>query len=239
MRRWLLALALVACSKPSAELHVYAAASLTEAFGEIAKEFEVMHPDTDVVLNLAGSQALRIQIEGGAPADVFASADGEAMQALGALVEPPAVFARNALVVVVPKGNPAGLKSLADLPDAPRIVLAAPEVPAGRYARKALDAAGLRAAVEAKVVSNELNVRLVLSRVASGEADAGVVYRTDATAAADKVDVLPIPAEFQVVAEYPIAPLKGRGEAARDFVEFVTGDAGRRVLAAHGFEVAR
>ncbi len=232
--RWLLALALVACKPDPVQLHVHAATSLTESFQEIAREFERTHPGTQVLLNFAGSQALRLQIEGGAPADVFASADVEHMQALASMVEPPGVFARNALVLVVPKGNPAGLRSLADLPRATRVVLAAPEVPAGRYARRALDAAGLRAAVEPKVVSHELNVRLVLNRVAMGEADAGIVYRTDALAAADRVDVLPIEAERGV---YPIAVLKGRGEAARAFVDLVRGDVGRRVLGARGFEV--
>jgi molybdate transport system substrate-binding protein len=241
VRRLLLALALTACTgaPPTAELRVHAAASLTGAFGEIAKEFEARHPGTKVLLELAGSQALRVRIEGGAPADVFAAADRDHMQAIAALVEAPVVFARNELVVVVPKGNPAGVRSLADLPGAARVVLAAPEVPAGRYARQALDAAGLRAAVEARVVSNELNVRHVLNRVAMGEADAGIVYRTDASAAADKVDAVAIAATPE--AEYPIAVLKEapQKEAARAFVDVVTGEAGRRILVAHGFGVPR
>jgi len=177
------------------ELEVYAAASLREAFGELGRQFEAKHPGTKLVFNLAGSQELRTQIENGAPADVFASADQKHMQALLAakLAGKPRIFARNEPVLVVPEGNPARIRGLRDLPGAKRIVVGVPEVPIGAYTLRILDAASeryggdFRERVEARVVSRELNVRQVLAKVGLGEADAAIVYRTDAATAKDKV----------------------------------------------------
>ncbi len=173
---------------------MFAAASLREVFEALAADFEKARPGARVRLNLAGSQELRTQIEQGARADVFASADLKHMDSLEkqGLVEKPLVFARNEPVIVVPSGNPAGIRALIDLPRAKRLVVGAPEVPIGSYTVKIFEAAGhkhgadLRAKLEASVVSRELNVRQVLAKVTLGEADAGIVYRTDAQAGKGK-----------------------------------------------------
>ena len=240
-----LGVALTARAEGSKELNVFAAASLREAFAELARLFETRHPATKVQLNLGGSQELRTQIEQGAPADVFASADEKHMQALvlAKLAAGPRVFARNEPVLVVPKGNPAGLAGLADLPKARRIVIGLPEVPIGAYTLRILDAAAkryggdFRSRVEEKVVSRELNVRQVLAKVSLGEADAAIVYRTDAGTAKDKVDVISIPSDLNVVAEYPIAVLARAKESAlaKQFVDLVLSRAGREVLSRYGF----
>ena len=229
----------------SKELNVFAAASLRESFAELGRRFEAKHPGTKVLFNLAGSQELRTQIENGAPADVFASADQKHMQALVAakLAAEPEIFARNELVVVVPRGNPAGVSSLKELPQAKRIVVGVPEVPIGAYTLRILDAASkryggdFRSRVEANLASRELNVRQVLAKVGLGEADAAIVYRTDAATAKDKVEVIPIPSEVNVVAEYPIAVVKRTSQPAlaKQFVELVLSHVGREVLSRHGF----
>jgi molybdate transport system substrate-binding protein len=241
----LLVLAPAAQAAGKRELVVFAAASLREAFAGLGRVFERAHPPAQVVLAFAGSQELRTQIEQGAPADVFASADWKHMQALAAqkLVTAPRTFARNEPVLVVPKGNPAGLRTLRDLPRAARIVVGTPEVPIGGYALRILDAAsarygaGFRAAVEAHVVSREVNVRQVLSKVSLGEADAAIVYRTDAAAAAASVETIDIPKELNVVAEYPVAAIAQarERELARQFVELLLSPAGQDVLAQFGF----
>ena len=248
---WLRAARLALCVALSAraqtkEVSVFAAASLRESFAELGKQFEAAHPGTKVLFNLAGSQELRTQIENGAPADVFASADQKHMQALLAqkLAQEPKVFARNEPILVVPKGNPAKISSLKDLPKAQRIVIGVPEVPIGAYTLRILDAASkqygadFRTKVEAHVVSRELNVRQVLTKVGLGEADAAIVYRTDAATAKDKVEVIPIPSDLNVVAEYPIAVLAKAKEPAlaRQFVEMVLSRAGREVLGRFGFQ---
>jgi len=240
-----LAFALSARAQPSRELAVFTAASLREAFAEIGKQFEQAHPGTKVAFNLGGSQELRTQIENGAPADVFASADQKHMNALvdGKLASGPKVFARNEPVVVVPKGNPAKIGGLKDLPQAKRIVIGVPEVPIGAYTLRILDAASkqygndFREKVEAHVVSRELNVRQVLAKVSLGEADAAVVYRTDAATAKDKVEVISIPLDVNVVAEYPIAVLTHAREPklAAEFFSAVLSPRGQEVLARFGF----
>jgi molybdate transport system substrate-binding protein len=227
------------------EVVVFAAASLRESFTALGSQFEAMHPGTKVRLNLAGSQELRTQIENGAPADVFASADQKHMQALVAqkLASDPRVFARNEPVLVVPKGNPAKIGSLQDLPRAKRIVIGAPEVPIGAYTLRILGAASKRYGadfqkrVEERVVSRELNVRQVLAKVGLGEADAAIVYRTDAATAKQTVDVIPIPADLNVVAEYPIAVLARakNPSLAKRFVEFVLSPRGSEALLLFGF----
>lgn len=239
--------ALLRAAHGAEPLRVFAAASLTEAFRDIAAAFEKAHPDTTVELNLAGSQILRTQIENGAPADVFASADLVHADALKAsrLLPSYTVFARNALVVVVPTGE-GKVRRLLDLArPGMKVVLAGPTVPVGRYTAQTLgklNASGLlgddfAARVQANVVSQETNVRMVLSKVTLGEADAGVVYLTDAASAGDKVRTIAIEDRYNVVAEYPIGVLaRGASTApARDFVDFVTGKDGQAALRKHGF----
>jgi molybdate transport system substrate-binding protein len=240
-----LILGIALSARAEQEVVVYAAASLRESFAEMGTVFEAAHPGIKVRLNLAGSQELRTQIENGAPADVFASADQKHMQALAAakLALEPKVFARNEPVIVTPKGNPAGIASLQDLPKAKRIVIGVPEVPIGAYTLRILDAASkkygadFRSSVDAHVVSRELNVRQVLAKVGLGEADAAIVYRTDARAAEKTVEVIAIPAELNVVAEYPIAVLaRGKTRAlAKQFVDLVLSTRGREVLQRFGF----
>lgn len=223
--------------KPSGELVVLAAASLTEAFAEVADAFTAEHPDVHVVLSFAGSQVLASQINEGAPADVFAAADREQMQriaAAGNTAAEPHEFTRNVLAIAVEAGNPHGLARLADLAQRELIVvLPAEEVPAGRYARAALDAAE----VGVRPASLEQSVRAALSKVELGEADATLVYASDVTAADGRVDGVAIPAARNVEASYAIAPLAAAPspEAAEAFVEFVLGAPGQRILASHGF----
>ncbi|MGH7514777.1 MAG: molybdate ABC transporter substrate-binding protein [Gemmatimonadales bacterium] len=233
---------------PSA-INVFAAASLTESFRELGRAFEQSHPGVTVQFNFAGSQQLALQMEQGAPADVFASADQRWMDYAKdkGLVEGEApVFARNRLVVIVPKTNPARIGGLPDLVRrGTKVVLAAEAVPVGKYSREALQKlAGARGYPEgydrrvlANVVSQEENVKSVVAKVQLGEADAGVVYRSDVTpAVARYVRVFEIPEESNVVAEYPIAVVKSarNPEAARAFVDLVRGDEGQRVLQQHG-----
>lgn len=224
---------------------VFAAASLREAFTALGALFELAHPGAKVTFNFAGTQELRTQLEQGAAVDVFASADQKHM---GELVKAsraagPIVFARNEPVVVVATEAASTIKTLADLPSADRIVVGVPEVPIGRYTLQILDRAGaslgadFRARVEKKVVSRELNVRQVLAKVSLGEAQAGVVYRTDARSAGDKVVVVPIPPAVNVIAEYPIAVVTGAAHPtlARAFVDLVSSREGRRELERAGF----
>lgn len=209
---------------------VFAASSLTDAFGRIEREFEVRHPDTDVVVNLGGSSSLVAQLIDGAPADVLATADGAQMdRALGGLeaATVPEVFARNELVVAVEVGNPTGIDDLADLADGRVVVLAAPEVPAGAYAAAALACAG----VSVEPASLEPSVRSVATKVALGEADAGIVFRTDVD---DGIDAVGIDEDCNVVAEYPIVALTD-ADGASAFVEFVLGPEGRAALSDEGF----
>jgi molybdate transport system substrate-binding protein len=225
------------------EVVVFAAASLREAFEGLATSFEAAHPGVEVTLQLAGTQELRAQIEAGAPADVLASADVRSMEALRASgrVAESFVFARSEPVLVVARDAAERVPTFEALPAAERIVLGVPEVPIGRYAieilgRASASAPGFRERVEARVVSRELNVRQVLAKVAMGEADAGIVYRTDARAA-EGVVVRDIPPEVNVVAEYPIATLVGAAHPhlARELVAFARGAEGRRALAEAGF----
>jgi len=235
----------VAAKPPAAELVVFEAASLKEAFATLAARFEKDHAGTHVVTNSAGSQELRAQLEHGAVADLFASADQRHMDALAAagLVVEPALFACNEPVVVVRSGLAASLKTFADLPRAERIVVGAPEVPIGAYTvqiwQKAAAKLGADFAsrLQAKVVSRELNVRQVLAKVVLGEADAGIVYRSDALAAKGKVAVVEIPPELNVTAAYPIAALKAAPSPtlARAFIDLVRSPAGAAVLREAGF----
>jgi molybdate transport system substrate-binding protein len=249
----LLAATGLACSRPSdpekhepkRELTVFAAASLRESFSAIAQKLEQARPGTHVVLSFAGSQTLRAQIEQGAPADVFASADQRHMQTLVTQkrVSEPRLFAKNELVIVVSQAKSSALRELKSLPDAERIVLGGREVPVGTYTARVLDAAArdlgadFRVRVEARVVSREPDVRQVLAKVSLGEADAGIVYRTDALTAKDKVRIVSIPSAYNVVAEYPVAVTTSAPapELARAFVELLLSSEGQRVLAEQGF----
>jgi molybdate transport system substrate-binding protein len=235
-------------SADSQELTVFAAASLREVFQNIALIFEKQHPNLKIHFNFAGSQDLRVQIEQGAKVDVFASADWKHMRALATqgLVVEPTVFARNLPVVVVSKNNPAKVTTFSDLAKVKHLVVGAPEVPIGAYTESIFTAAeklqgkAFAEKVRANVRSRELNVRQVLTKVAMGEGDAGIVYRTDALTMPDKVEIIEIPASINVVAEYPIAALKAAPLAglARDFVKLVLSKEGAKVLSVAGFNTA-
>jgi molybdate transport system substrate-binding protein len=224
---------------------VFAAASLRDVFTTLGTTFERAHPGVTVRFNFAGSQDLRTQLEHGAPADVFASADTRqmALARSAGLVEPPLPFATNAPVIVVPGDAPGKVRTLEDLTTAKRLVVGAPEVPIGAYTAQILQRAAARfgaefpARVEARVVSRELNVRQVLTKVMLGEADAGIVYRTDARSAGERVRVVEIPPELNVIAEYPIAPVtrSRQQELARQWIALVTGPEGQAVLGRAGF----
>jgi molybdate transport system substrate-binding protein len=233
----LLAALATAAPADAAELTVSAAASLTAAFGDIAKAFEAANPDITVRTNFAGSSTLVTQIREGAPVDVFASADEANMQKLvdaGEVAGAPETFATNRLAIVVGRGNPEGIASVADLAR-PGLALAlcGPAVPAGRYAREIF----ARAGVAVPESSQELDVKAVVTRVAMGEADAGIVYVTDVRAAGDRVAVVAIPGALNVTARYPIAVLarSQHPDDATKLVRFVRGEAGQAILARHGF----
>jgi molybdate transport system substrate-binding protein len=216
------------------EIKVFAAASLTAAFNRIGQDYTAAHPDTRVTFNFAGSQALATQIRQGAPADVLASADTANMNKVTDLVGIPQSFASNQLRIIVAKGNPKGIKGLSDLASNDlKVVLAAPDVPAGKYARQALDAQH----VAVKPVSLEDNVKAVVTKVSLGEADAGVVYVTDVSAAGDKVAGVDIPDDQNVPATYPIATVKASSHQsqAQAFMALVLSDQGQQVLRSYGF----
>jgi molybdate transport system substrate-binding protein len=232
-----LALALTACGaseKDDRTLTVFAAASLTTTFTELGKEFEVDHEGVTVRFSFGGSADLVSQIQGGAPADVFASADTTTMAELGDTAERPQEFASNTLEIAVPPGNPAGISGLADLGDAGvKLVVCAPEVPCGAATRKVAASAG----VTLTPVSEEQSVTDVLGKVESGEADAGLVYVTDVEAAGDQVDGIAFPESSGAVNVYPIAAVKDstHRDLAEQFVAFVLGTKGQAVLADAGF----
>ena len=229
---------------------VFAAASLSDAFEAIAEEFEAVHPGVTIEFNFASSSALATQIEEGAPADIFASADTAQMERLAgaSLVaqDSGALFARNVPVIVVPADNPTGITDLAGLATAGlKLVLAAEDVPIGRYARQIIDrlaadpgyGEAFRAAVIGNIVSNEENVRAVLTKIELGEGDAGIVYATDAAVASDKVIVIAIPERLNVIADYPIALVTASDatDVGQAFIDFVLGAEGQRILAEFGF----
>ena len=213
----------------------------------MGKAFETSHPGVTVAFNFGGSQNLRTQIEQGAPVDVFASANAREMDALVAQnmiqSDAPNVFLTNQLVVILPKENPAGIVSLEDLSKPGlKLVLAAEEVPAGRYAREILEklnamfGAEYRNRVLANVVSNEDNIRQAVTKVQLGEADASIVYVSDAVAVPE-LQKIHIPAEMNVVAEYPIAALEESTNSglANDFIVYVLSAEGQATLKKWGF----
>ncbi|MDE7240699.1 molybdate ABC transporter substrate-binding protein [Desulfovibrio sp.] len=229
----------LAANAVAAEMTVSAAASLTDAFGEMKTLFEKAHPGLHVNTNFAASNPLLKQLEEGAPADVFASADQQTMdKAVAAKVVDPATrrnFAVNDLVLIVPRGakKPA---NLADLKAMKRIAIGNPDsVPAGRYARDALAAAGLWEALLPECVQ-AASVRQALAYVARGEADAGFVYRTDALQMGDKVEIALVVGDHEPVL-YPIAVATtgANPKAGQEFIDFVLSPEGQRVLARYGF----
>lgn len=226
-----------ACSGGSPRtLRVLAAASLTEAFNDLEALYEESNPDVDVIVSFGASSELALQIEQGVEADIFASADLETMARVldAELAQDESVFARNNLAIVVEAGNPLNIRGLADLGEPSLILaLAAPEVPAGAYAREALDAAGVKAEAD----TLEPDVKAVVTRVALGEADAGLVYATDVIAAGDSVTGVPIPPGTAPVADYPVAILRGSASSddARAFIELLLSRDGQIALQRRGF----
>jgi molybdate transport system substrate-binding protein len=219
------------------EITVFAAASLTESFTEVGEAFTAANPDADATFSFDASSALVQQIVEGAPADVFASADTANMTKLTDADlngTDPVVFATNLLTIIVAPGNPLGITGVADLanPDL-KTVVCAPEVPCGNYATQIFAAAG----VDVTPVSLEQNVRGVATKVTSGEADAGIVYVTDVIAAGDAADMVEIPDDINVIAEYPVASVAASKNQDVDqaFIDFLTGPEGQAILAEYGF----
>ena len=237
-------------SAPAARtLTVFAAASLTQAFGEIGTAFEAANPGVTVKFNFAGAQTLQAQIQEGAPVDILAPASGTYMDAAvtGGFVDKAAaeIFVANILVVILPPNNPANVQSLAELARAGlKVVLADATVPAGKYARQILDnmsndptfGADFGAKVLGNVASNETDVKQVVAKVQLGEADAGIAYVSDAIAA-PTLKTIEIPANLNVVARYPIAPLlkSANLDLAAQFVAYVLSADGQATLKKWGF----
>jgi len=218
------------------DLTVFGAASLSEAFEDVQKALEPSAPDLDLTYSFAGSQDLVRQIQDGAPADVFASADEKNMQSLvdDGLVEKPEVFARNELAIAVEPGNPQDVKGLEDLSRSNlTVVLADPSVPVGSYSQQVLDKAG----VTVKPASLELDVKATLAKVTSGEADAAIVYQTDVESSGGKADAVDIPDDQNAIATYPIAVVKASGHkaAAQALVDEIVSGSGQDALKARGF----
>ena len=218
-------------------LTVFAASSLTDSFAELGRRFEKSHDGVTVTFNFAGSSDLVAQLQQGAPADVFASADPENMDKAVAddLVEGEvANFASNTLQIAVPPGNPGNVSSLQDLAKPGlNVVMCAPEVPCGSASQQVEKAGG----VDIKPVSEEQAVTDVLAKVTTGQADAGLVYVTDVIAAGDDVQGVTFPESSAAVNVYPIAPLKDseNPELAQEFVDLVTSQEGQTVLRDAGF----
>ncbi|MGH3668193.1 MAG: molybdate ABC transporter substrate-binding protein [Acidimicrobiia bacterium] len=229
----------IACSGSSVEgeLLVSAAASLTDAFAEMESAFEVANPGLDVVLNLGSSSALREQILEGAPADVFASANTANMDQVaeaGELSGEAEIFVTNSLQIAVPIGNPAEVTGVEDFAREELLIgLCAEGVPCGDFGRQALAKAGVIPSVD----TNEPDVRALLTKIEAGELDAGITYVTDVLSASGSVEGLEIPAEVNIVAEYPIATLAGapNPDAAAAWVEFVLSEEGQAILTRYGF----
>jgi molybdate transport system substrate-binding protein len=216
---------------------VFAAASLTDAFGEMADSFEEENLGATIETNFGASSALREQILAGAPADVFASANTSNMDQLvdaDAVAGEPEVFVTNQLEIAVPAGNPGGVDGLDDFAKADLAIgLCAEEVPCGQFGREALANAGVTPAQD----TDEPDVRSLLTKVEAGDLDAGLVYHTDVLAAGDEVEGVEVPEEFNIIAAYPLAALSASGNAdlAAAFVEFVLSDEGQSILGSYGF----
>jgi molybdate transport system substrate-binding protein len=230
-------------------LTVFAAASLADAFSEIGRDFEAAHPGVTVTFNFAGSGSLRTQLEQGAVADIFASANQTEMDTLVAddlvVANSSRVFLNNTLLIILPASNPANIKTLQDLAHPGiKLVLGDTTVPAGKYARQILAnldtdpafTSDFSARVLANLVSNETNVRQVVAKVQLGEADAGIVYVSDAVAAPE-LKTIEFPTTDNVIAKYPIAALKSapQPDLAADFIAFVLSPDGQAILKEWGF----
>jgi molybdate transport system substrate-binding protein len=221
----------------SGDITVFAAASLTDSFTAVGKAFTAANPDAKATFSYDASSALVQQITQGAPADVFASADTANMDKLTAASlngTEPVIFATNVLQIIVAPGNPKGITGVADLANpALKVVVCAPEVPCGAYAKQIFDNAG----VTVTPVSLEQNVKGVVTKVTAGEADAGIVYTTDVTAAGTKAAGVDIPEDINVVATYPIATVKTSTNQDVDqaFIDFLLGDDGQAIMAKYGF----
>lgn len=237
-------------AQDSQTLTVFAASSLTDAFTEIADAFKAANPGTDVIFNFASSSDLATQLAEGAPADIFASANSRQMQVAqdaGRIAGSPSTFVKNRLVLIVPADNPANIQSLHDLANpGVKLVVAAPDVPVRDYTDTMLERLAAdpsygedyRTAVMGNVVSEEQNVRQVSAKIALGEGDAGIVYRSDVTPdIADEVIALPIPDSLNTIATYPIAVTNdsANAELAQAFIGYVLSDAGQDTLAQAGF----
>jgi molybdate transport system substrate-binding protein len=229
---------------------VFAAASLTDVFNQMKAQIEQSNPGTKITFNFAGSPTLRTQLAQGAQADVFASADQPNMQGAqqdGSIAGTPQIFAQNRLVMIVPaKGGAAA--SLQDLAKpGVKLVVAQQDVPVGNYSRQAFQkmaqdpsyGSGFDTKTLANVASQELDVKQVVNKVQLGEADAGIVYTTDAAAARDQVKMIPIPDQFNVIAQYPIATVKGapNSSGGQQFINYVLSPVGQKTLKDNGFIV--
>jgi molybdate transport system substrate-binding protein len=224
--------------KLTGSITVSAASSLTEAFTQIGTQFEKKNPDADVTFNFDASSALVLQIQSGAPVDVFASADEANINKLvdgDQVTSEPVVFAENELEIATKPGNPEKIKTLADLADAGTIALCASEVPCGKYADAALSEAGVT--IPPEQVTRGLNAKATLTAVSTGDANAAIVYVSDVKAAGSAVEGVKIPDDENQIALYPIAPLASseNAETAKAFSRYVASPAGRRVLKRYGF----
>ncbi|WP_281918350.1 molybdate ABC transporter substrate-binding protein [Nocardia sputorum] len=222
----------------SGTVTVFAAASLTETFGELGKQFEAAHPGVEVVYSYGASSALAQQIIQGAPADVFASAAPKNMQQVrdkGEVATAPVTFVRNRLQIAVPKGNPGRISGLADFGKTePKFALCAEQVPCGAAAAKVFETGGITPQPDTR----EQDVKAVLTKVTLGEVDAALVYRTDVEAAGDKVEGIDFPESAAAINDYPVAPLAHapNAAAAAAFVDFVTSEKAKPVFVAAGFD---
>lgn len=246
-----LIIGVAACVAPTARrtLTIFAASSLTESFRELGQGFMQTHPYTQIQFNFAGSQTLRTQLTQGASADVLATANQKEIEAAlhADLIAPNSakIFATNQLVIIFPASNPRQINTLADLAQPnTKLVLAAEIVPAGQYAREALSKMEIKYGTNFKqrvlqnVVSNEENVRQVIAKVQLAEAEVGIVYRSDVVAVAPStLRILEIPSEFNVTAQYPIAPLNQAPNAAlaQEFMAYVLSPEGQKILQKWGF----
>jgi molybdate transport system substrate-binding protein len=249
----MLATLLVASGAPASaqsngEITVFAAASLTDAFNEMATEYQYENPGTKLTFNFGGSNTLATQLNQGASADVFASADNTQMEMVkqnGELTGDPQIFAHNLLTIITPSDNPQNVQGVCDLAKPGlKFVTAQPGVPVGGYTQTMLQnaaagecGAGFADAVNANTVSQESDVRQLVAKVQLGEADAGVSYLTDVTPQVrDQIKEIQIPDELNTLATYPIAPAKGNNpEGGQSFVDFVMSPIGQAILERWGF----